>query len=87
MNKVSIDIAEIRTELVDYRYEREIDVALTMNGPATARLSLDPGLIVDWHAREGGGVWATVRLPLLQTMEEMVALVGVRDDDTMPEEE
>lgn len=51
------------------------------------QLWLDPGLIVSWHAREGGGVWATVRLPLRQTPEDMVALVGHQYDDTMPEEE
>lgn len=50
-------------------------------------IPVDPGLIVSWHAREGGGVWATVRLPLVQTMEEMATLVGHQHDDTMPEDE
>jgi hypothetical protein len=45
------------------------------------QLQLDHGLIVSWHRREGGGVWATVRLPLLESMEEMAAMVGEMESD------
>lgn len=49
-------------------------------------IPLDPALITGWHAREGGGVWATVRLPLLQSLEDMVRLVGYQEDETLEEE-